>query len=262
MRPVRLLPLLTAIVGVLVVDRGARAEEPARPLRLLTYNVNYANPDVEATLTAIAAVDADVVLLQEITSEWQRALVARFDHVYPHRLFRTHTRAAGGLAVLSKHPVREEELLPSPSWFPAQRLVLTTPMGALQILNVHLRPAIQDGSWVKGYFTTPPVRLREVEAYWPKLAHSLPTIVAGDFNEDPSGSALRFLADRGLARVPTDGPRTWHYVATQHGKTSDVLSIDIDHVLLDRSLVAREARVLDAGTSDHRPVVVTITPKP
>jgi endonuclease/exonuclease/phosphatase (EEP) superfamily protein YafD len=262
MPAVRLVPMLVAVLGFLVADRRAQANEPERSLRLLTYDVNFANPDIEATLSTIAAIDADVVLLQEITSDWQRALTARFKRVYPHRIFRIHHRAAGGLAILSKHPVRDEELLPSPSWFPAERLVLTTQMGALQILNVHLRPAIQDGSWVRGYFTTPPVRLREIEAYWPKLARNLPTIVAGDFNEDPTGSALAFLAARGLSRAPTDGPRTWHFEARHDGKTSDVLAMDIDHVLLDRSLVARDARVLDAGTSDHRPVVVTISAKP
>jgi endonuclease/exonuclease/phosphatase family metal-dependent hydrolase len=37
--------------------------------------------------------------------------------------------------------------------------------------------------------------------------------------------------------------------------------MDIDHVLVDRTLIGRDGRVLDAGTSDHRPVVVEIEPK-
>jgi endonuclease/exonuclease/phosphatase (EEP) superfamily protein YafD len=37
--------------------------------------------------------------------------------------------------------------------------------------------------------------------------------------------------------------------------------MDIDHVMIDGRLTAGEARVLDAGTSDHRPVVVTISAK-
>jgi endonuclease/exonuclease/phosphatase (EEP) superfamily protein YafD len=263
MRSVCLLSL-TAVLGVMVADRTARADEPARSLRLLTYNVNYANPDVGATVSAIAAVDADVVLLQEITTEWQRALVARLARVYPHRVFRIHSRAPGGLAVLSKLPVRDEEQLPSPNhtWFPAERFVVATPLGDVQILNVHLRPAVEGDSWVKGFFTTPPLRLREIEAYWPKLAQPMPTVVAGDFNEDATGSALAFLVKHGLARVATTGPKTWHYEIKHGGKTSDGLAMDIDHVLLDGSLVARDARVLDAGTSDHRPVVVTIAAKP
>ena len=247
----------------MILAAPARAEERARSLRLLTYNVNFANPDLEASLSAIAAADADVVLLQEITTEWQRALRQRFQEQYPHHIFRVHTRAAGGLAVLSRYPMRGEEILPSPhrGWFPAERLVIESPFGAVQILNVHLRPAVDGSGWIKGFLTSPPLRRKEIETYWPKLSRVLPTIVAGDFNEDATGSVLQFLARQGLVRAPTSGPKTWHYQTTYNGKTSDVLAMDIDHVMVDRSLVASEGQVLDAGTSDHRPVLVTIAPK-
>jgi endonuclease/exonuclease/phosphatase family metal-dependent hydrolase len=130
----------------------------------------------------------------------------------------------------------------------------------VQILHVHLRPAIEDGSWVKGFFSTPPLRLREIEAYWPKLAADLPTVVAGDFNEDPDGTAIAFLAKHGLARVVPDGPRTWRYEQDVNGKSAELLKMDIDHVMISPGLAARDAHVLDKGTSDHRPVVVTLAP--
>jgi vancomycin resistance protein VanJ len=247
---------------LVAVGQPARAYG-ARTVRLMTYNVNYGNHDVASTLDAIAAEDADIVLLQEITSEWQRALAERFAQQYPVQVFRIHSRAAGGLAVLSKVAVSAEEVLPCPErgWFPAERLVVETGFGALQILNVHLRPAIDGGSWFKGFITTPPLRRREIETYWKKLARDLPTVIAGDFNEDPTGSAIAFLSRQGLARVPTTGPTTWHYEHVAGGKTHDILKMDIDHVMVDRSLVGRDGRVLDAGASDHRPVVVTIAPK-
>jgi endonuclease/exonuclease/phosphatase family metal-dependent hydrolase len=37
--------------------------------------------------------------------------------------------------------------------------------------------------------------------------------------------------------------------------------MDIDHVLVDDNFTAKNAHVMDAGTSDHRPVVVTIETK-
>jgi endonuclease/exonuclease/phosphatase (EEP) superfamily protein YafD len=259
---VRLLPLLAAIaLGMIAVaPRRARADAP---LRLMTYNVNYANPHPSAALDAIEAEDADIVLLQEITAEWQRALADRFGKQYPVQVFRLHARAPGGLAVLSKLAINVEEVLPCPErgWFPSERIVLETGFGALQILNVHLRPAVDGGSWFKGFLTTPPLRRREIESYWKRLARDLPTVIAGDFNEDPSGRAIAFLSRQGLARVPTAGPTTWHYEQLVQGKPTDILRMDIDHVLVDRSLVGRDGRVLDAGTSDHRPVVVTIEPR-
>lgn len=239
-----------------------RAEAP-RPLRLMTYNLNYGNPDPKSALDAIARADADVVLLQEITSEWKRALEERFANAYPHAIYRIHTRAAGGLAVLSKLPIHAEELFASPErgWFPAERLVLDTSFGPLQVLHVHLRPAIDGGSWIKGFMTTPPLRRREIESYWHKVMKDLPTVVAGDFNEDTTGLAIKYLTMRGLSRVDTKGPTTWHYQVTNHGKTSDVLKLDIDHVMVDKRLAARDGTVLDEGASDHRPVVVTIEPR-
>jgi endonuclease/exonuclease/phosphatase (EEP) superfamily protein YafD len=249
-------------IAAMIALHPARAEDAASPLRLVTYNVNFANPDVEASLSAIAAADADVVLLQEITADWQRALARRFAHQYPHQLFHLHVRAPGGLAVLSKHALRGDLMLPSPNrtWFPAEFVVVAGPFGPVQILHVHLRPAIDGDSWLKGFITTPPLRRKEIESYWPRLAHDVPTIVAGDFNEDATGSALAFLAARGLTRIATSGPNTWHYEVTSRGRTSDGLAADVDHVLVDGSLVGRDGRVLDSGTSDHRPVVVTIAP--
>ncbi len=258
----RLLPLFGALaLGMVAAAIPARAESKGQ-LRLMTYNVNYGNTDIAGTLDAIERADADVVLLQEITHEWQRALVDRLGKRYAHRVFRVHARAAGGLAVLSRYAITAEEVFPSPErgWFPAERLVIDSPFGAVQVLNVHLRPAIANGSWIKGYLTTPPLRRREIESYWRKMKKDMPTIIAGDFNEEASGSALAFLAKQGLARVATAGPKTWRYSSEYNGKVTDLLKLDIDHVMLDGRLVGSDAEVLDAGGSDHRPVVVTIAP--
>src|SRR5256885_7849612 len=123
----------------------------ATAIRLMTFNVNYAMAEkTEPSLDAIAHADADVVLLQEITLDWQHAIEARLGKQYPHMIFRLHERGPGGLAVLSKHEITAETLVPGPSWFPAQRVVID----GVQILNVHLRPAVDGGSWVKGFFTT------------------------------------------------------------------------------------------------------------
>ncbi len=223
----------------------------------MTYNVNYENHDHAASLDAIEAADPDVVLLQEITASWRRAVIERLAAKYPHRAFHLASRPAGGLGVLSRHPIESEQILPAPlpGWFPASRIVLATP-APLQILNVHLRPA-WDGSWYTGFFTTPPLRRQEIETYWQALA-DLPTVVAGDFNEDPSGLAVGFLESKGLVRATTTGPTTWRYERADAGKIYELLKMDIDHVMADASLSCRDGQVLDAGRSDHRPVVVTV----
>lgn len=262
MRIVPLTVLAVAAVGLGVTFVRAAPEPADRALTLMSYNLNFANPDPRATLDAIASAAPDVVLLQEVDQAWEDALVARFSRSYPYRRFHLHaTRPPGGIAVLSKYPLAVDAMLAPPrgAWFPAERLVVTGPFGEVQVLNVHLRPA-HDGTWIHGYLTTPPIRLREVEAYWPKLAPELPTVIAGDFNEEPTGSAVSALGHHGLVRVPTAGPTTWHYEQQLGGKRVSLLSLDIDHVLVDDRLTARDAHVLDAGASDHRPVVVTLAP--
>jgi endonuclease/exonuclease/phosphatase (EEP) superfamily protein YafD len=213
--------------------------------------VEHSNPEPIATLAAIDELAADLVLLQEITARWRDALRERFADRYPHHRYHLHTRPAGGLAVLSRSPIDADEILVSPEagWFPAQRLVVD----GLQILHVHLRPMIDQHGWLSGAKTTPPIRRREIEAHWAALV-PMPTVVAGDHNEGAAGLAIEFLRERGLSRVAPEGPHTWRYV--RDGK--ELLAFDLDHVLIDASLVARDARVIDAGTSDHRPVVATV----
>lgn len=231
-------------------------------LTLMTYNVNWGNPSPKTSLDAIEKANADVVLLQEITSEWRSLLEKRFKSTYAHRTY--HTGGPGGIAVLSKLPIKRDDLWHARNtgaFFPAQRIIVATAEGDVQLLHVHLRPAIDGGSWIKGFMTTPKVRRREIAAHWQKIDGTLPTIVAGDFNEDPDGLAIEFLAGHGLARVPTSGPTTWHYEQMVKGKPWDLLKMDIDHVLVDGRFTAVDAHVMDAGTSDHRPVVVTIQTK-
>jgi endonuclease/exonuclease/phosphatase (EEP) superfamily protein YafD len=163
---------------------------------------------------------------------------------------------------MSKSPITDEEILPAAEgWFPAQRLTIDSPLGAIDVLNLHLRPAIMNGSWITGYMRTPPIRLREITRYW-KLLPRPPAIVAGDFNEEPDKDVGQFLAAKGLARVPTGGrPTSWSWSGTYRGHPVD-LAMDIDHVVIGPHLTSTAATVLDQGASDHRPVVVTLATAP
>lgn len=251
----------TAVLIALVSACGSEARSPlplpaGDPLlTVMTYNVNFGlagDPDGEA---AIRAGDADVVVLQETTAAWERALRVGLRDRYPHMTFR-HCCGAGGLAILSRYPVEERDYLPrvGDGWFPAWRVIVASPLGPIQLLAVHLRPPLsEDGSIVGGYFTTPPVRLAEIEAFAASLDRALPTLVVGDFNEPADGSAVRFLAERGLRSVLPEfhpGADTWSW-PTALGRVHSQL----DHIVYDARLSPRDARVITAGRSDHWPVV-------
>ena len=219
--------------------------------RVATYNVEYSGWRRPATLDAIATIDADVVLLQEVTPPWQRVLHERFGRAYPHARFHA-AHGAGGLAALSRLPIDEDRLLPATDWFPAQRLVVA----GVQVLHVHLHPMIDGGDWVRGYFTTPPIRRREIASYLAALT-DLPTLVAGDFNEEPGGAALELLASRGIHRADSGAAPTFEWKGSWRG--NDIhLRLRLDHLCHDARLIVSDPRVVTAGASDHYAVVATV----
>ncbi len=245
------------VAGCGTPKRPARLPTDDRPhVKVMTYNVNYGLAGDPATLAAIGDPWADIVLLQETTDSWEAAIVDSLGHRYPHRAFH-HCCGAGGLGVLSRYPWTEEEVLEAEAgWFPAWRLVVDTPLGPLQILNVHLRPPVSEsGSVVSGYFSTPPIREREMEGFVQSLDPDLPTLVVGDFNENGGGRAITLLRDAGFttALEQFDVPQsTWHW-----NTSAGTISAQLDHIVHDQRLEPLDVRALPLGRSDHWPVVGT-----
>jgi endonuclease/exonuclease/phosphatase family metal-dependent hydrolase len=256
-------------------------------VRVLTYNVNYGLAGDADTLAAIVGTGADLILLQETTPAWERILRRALSAQYPHMTFH-HRGGAGGQAMLSRLPVRAVEFYPpaGEGWFPAGRIVVETAFGPLQALNVHLRPPVSDGgSFLSGYFTTRRVRAQEIEVFFARLDPALPTLVAGDFNEEPDGRVTAFLTSKGMiTALPRFAPRS-QSVEPSKGSTPPTtgsggqsppsptwtwrwdtgvgtLHKQLDHVVHDRRLEPRSVTVLDAGRSDHLPVLAVIGPAP
>ena len=227
-------------------------------VNVVTYNVNFALAGDAATLAAVSQPDADVVFLQETTPQWESVLRSRLGGDFPHMEF-AHWGGAGGLGVVSKLPIESVEYLKPVSWFPAARVVLETPLGRVQVLNVHLRPPISSsGSVVSGYTRTPPVRQSEISRFASRLDPSLPTLIVGDFNEEErSGRALAWLRRRGIRSAL---PEFFPYAQTWRWRTS-LLSLRrrYDHLCYDRRLLPLRAEVRAAGRSDHLPVFGTFT---
>jgi endonuclease/exonuclease/phosphatase (EEP) superfamily protein YafD len=257
-----------ALVCLLAIAALACAPAPRAPrlppagqphVTVLTYNVNFGIPGEPGVLETIRRAGADLVLLQETTPEWEETLRAGLGAVYPWMEFH-HDRGAGGLAVLSRQPFEVKEYLPAPSgWFPAARLVARSPLGPLQVLNVHLRPPFAGGEgYVSGYIRSRAIRQSEIAAFHARLDPRLPTLVVGDFNEDEGGRAVRFLAGRGFTTVlPAFEPRgkTWRW-HTSLG----TLRARLDHIACDGRLEPLGARIVAGGESDHLAVLATFVP--
>ena len=244
---------------------GCSHEPPRQPrapgsepmLRMMTYNVNFGIPGDEPTLAAIETGAADVVFLQEITDAWEQALRARFAGSYRHLAFYPED-GAGGIAILSRWPLSGQRLIRpvGDGWFPALRLVIASPIGGVQALVVHLRPPVSDGgSFISGHFQAPKIHKQEIERFCDTLDRSLPTVVVGDFNEEGDGSAIVYLLGprhrmtNGLPQFAPDRP-TWHWPTSLM-----TFERQLDHIVFDTRLEPLNVEVLNAGNSDHFPVV-------
>lgn len=256
-------PVLGSVLAPVL--RAPRPPLPGEPtLTVMTYNVNFARAGEAQTLRAIESSAADLVFLQETNRAWQVQIQPRLAARYPHQLWLDGARA-GGQAVLARRPFSTSRTLPSPlGWFPALQLVAQTPLGAVQILAVHLHPPItEDGSWIRGYFQTDEARLTEIRRYFDVLKPGLPTLLVGDFNEGTRGLALQWLAARGFrTALPEFLPdaRTWSWPVG-----SFTLSAQLDHLIYDPALEPLAAEVTEQGRSDHFPVLASfrrVSPRP
>jgi len=255
---------LVAAALILLCGCGStrEAEKPSGPhFSVLTYNVNFGGPRPGLAAKAILDARADVVCLQETTPAWGKYLRARLNEKYPHILFR-HFGGAGGQAVFSKLPLKEiAYVLPQAGWFPGWIVEVQTPLGPVQILNVHLRPAVSDrGSFTpSAYYSTKATRLDEIRWFYARLNAKRAAVVLGDFNEDDSGRAVQWLQAKGMKDALREFDR---YTDTWRWRTSIGTVYDrLDHILYSPRLRCFSARVIKAGASDHLPVVAVFGEK-
>jgi endonuclease/exonuclease/phosphatase (EEP) superfamily protein YafD len=231
------------------------APQEPRALRVMSYNVNFGlagDPEGAAAITAAAP---DIVLLQETDPGWEVALVDTLGGTYPHHRFEPPPDwPAGGMGILSKYPIVSADILPSTAGpFFAWRLVVDSPLGRIQLLDVHLKPPMSDsGSWVVGFFSTRDNRLSEAMQHAQSLDPSLPTIIAGDFNEESSGRALAYFDEQGYVDATAQFAgtrRTWEWPVG-----SITLRFQLDHILYDTRLIAIAGGIVERGRSDHKPI--------
>ena len=256
----------TAPVAVTSIASAPKAyappPRPAGALRVMSYNVNFGLEGDPAAVDAIAQAHPQIVLLQETTDTWRDALVSGLPQFAYHHFAPPTGLPAGGMGVMSMYPIVSAEELPSVAGpFIAQRVVVDTPAGRIQLLNVHLRPPMSDGgSWVVGFFSTRDVREREMSWHAARLDPELPTIIAGDFNEEAGGLALAVTERLGFTDATAQWvgkTRTWEWPVS-----GLVLRFQLDHILHDARFTSSGAGIVEAGRSDHKPIWADLTPTP
>jgi len=212
-------------------------------LRVLTHNVDAANPDPKATAQDLLAADADVMALEEITPADLKIYKAAFAETYPYEVSRDT------VALWSKYPVEQSKSVDVGfSWTRALRAEVSTPEGKVAVYVAHLA-SVRVGT--SGF--TSDQRNNTIKALGHQIAGEklAGVIVMGDFN----GTAT----DRSLAPLTTglrsaQGAAGYGFGFTWPAKFP---MARIDHIMV-RGVTPTKAWVMKPTGSDHRPVVAEL----
>lgn len=226
---------------------------------VMTYNVNQPHL-LSDTVEAIGAPNADVVCLQEIGADWRQVIEPRYASQYPNMVFATN-ETEGGLALLSRYPIHDRGVIALPGnaaqWHPGSVVDVDTPGGTIEIVNVHLRAIFEGNSNpVTNYFDRGSDHVQELSTFFDHTTASVPIVVAGDFNESPTGDAVRSLENRGFLNVlPAfrPGQYTWHGPSV--GAAAELTE---DYIFFDGKFDPLNAWVERIGGSDHLPVLAHV----
>lgn len=262
--PALLLPAALALLAGCVEPpaMSPRAPTPGVPhVTITSFNVDLHRYDDPSTVDAIGATDADIVCLQEVNDGWRKVLRTTWHDEYPFMAF--EGEASSGLAVLSRYPFVDLGVHDGlDGWHPAWHIQVDSPIGALQVLQVHLRAPYTRRSGVGGLVGVDDDHLAEIGRFSEACDDDLPTVVLGDFNEGTEGPAVQHLEELGFINaLPAfrPGQETWRYARSLYGQTIDTL----DHILYDPArLDPLDAFVKYVGRSDHLPVTVKLEPIP
>lgn len=224
----------------------------AQVLTLGTANLNLDTTDFTPLRQWLASADApDVVFLQEFTELAQHALAddPALAARYPHRLALPQPDPFG-LAILSRHPLAEAQVLQPRTEHDTLRLRATLQW---RNLPVHLS-ALHPMPPLSSAFARARDRALQDEAQHLAQAGGL-AVLAGDLNTTPWARSL--FAVQGTLRRANSAAPSWP------NALGGVISVlPLDHVLASSGWQVVDAhRGPDLG-SDHRPMVVRLAVAP
>jgi endonuclease/exonuclease/phosphatase (EEP) superfamily protein YafD len=210
-------------------------------LKLISYNVNTANPRHGDVLRFLEAENADVIFLMEVNEAWMQSLRA-LDGKYPHRLVSTREDNFG-MALYSKQPFEGGKQAFGDYGLPWADITVS----GLRLLAVHpMPPSGAEHSEMRNQ------QLFEAAT---ALKGQPRAILCGDLNLTPYSPWFReILAHGELHNSSPPWSPTWmrHY---------PLFAIPIDHILLGPGLTLASRRVGPALGSDHNAVVAEIAEK-
>lgn len=239
-------------LGAIVQSIDAVPEAPPEgpTLRVMTLNLDAFNAARGATVDAIRAANADVVVIQEASKDWPRALdPLRRDYRY---VAPADVVASQGMMIFSRAPIAQiRQLQPISEYYPCLVATLQLPSTTVTLFSVHPPRPLRLGESIDRdiYFARVAQQVRSVDG---------PVVVAGDFTATPWSRAFAELV-RGTGLVKAWSLRPW---LSTWPSWLPSFGIPIDHILANGRLAIVDVRLGDSGGSDHFPVIATLRLRP
>jgi endonuclease/exonuclease/phosphatase (EEP) superfamily protein YafD len=222
-------------------------------LKILSFNLWAMNKQTEKFVGFIDRTDADIVVLNEVTSQSFDAIYARIRSRYPH-VYVPRSAKSSAATIISKRPFKVEPSLIAPKNRDARRRVIFELDGReFALYGVHL---LSPGD--PQLIADNRVQVQELLAI--TEAENLPVMFVGDHNFSPLTANYRALAGKGLRSTHdiaghglggTWAPRWDKWFASIPG-------IRIDHILMSPAFTAASHVVGEDAGSDHRPIIAEI----
>jgi vancomycin resistance protein VanJ len=253
-----LLFLLGPFMGLCVPLPGTSPAVPtSMVLRVLTCNVHYQELDADALAALLADSEPDIVVLQEWRDRYRSRVFAGKGW---------HIRTVGELCLASRYPIGAVEALPHASFEGGMRgavarFELETPVGHVQIVNVHLDSphhgleAIlasrgRDASRLRANSARRRTQSREILRWL--QTRSGPLLLAGDFNMPPDSTIYRECWSRFTDAFAEKGLGFGWTFFSRWG------ALRIDHILAGSGWHCRRCWVGPNVGSAHRPVLAEL----
>jgi endonuclease/exonuclease/phosphatase (EEP) superfamily protein YafD len=241
---------LVMIANVGLFALGLRGQAPRasagsrRFLRLVTFNVWKRNAHIEDIAAFLADADADLVVLQEVTTAQKTRLRDLSKERYPHML------GTSGLLILAKHKVRANGHIDGAKidGWARTPFVLWAQFEiegfAFELAGVHL-----------AYPFNPLEQVADTEALIAFVRNrNAPLLVAGDYNLTPWSRKLqRFTRETGLLRYNTFRP-TW----PTRRLIPLIPLIPLDNVFSSGEFARLFVTAGSSAGSDHLPIIADI----
>ncbi len=217
-----------------------------RPVRVVSANLLGVNADTADIARELREASADIVLVQEVTDTWAKALSSReMLELYPERSLVVREDSFG-IGVMARHPIAVEVV---DFGVPAMLITLQVGDAKLSVLHAH---------------TLPP-RLIEMVGEWHRMMDRIenevrrlprPLLVAGDLNATQFSERyerLQALGLRGAHEAVGRGLAT-----TWPNGRFPLPPIRLDHLLVSDDVSVLDVREGIGRGSDHRPLLAEL----